>query len=196
MIRITVTPHIRSLAVDDHVVKTTVFRGGEVNVKLDEKTVNALKTSSSDRYPSVHLVANIQSSDDLMALMLTVDAIRRIENRSEITVMIPYFPYARQDRLKAREPRATHDVCVTHVHEESSSKLCSCLRCGWPEDKIAAHPGVLCVPIELPRCVIEYRPNAESPANQFYCTTHDNVSPNANWCLTAAIDVITSPPKL
>lgn len=99
MIRITVSPHIRSLAVNDAVVKTNVFRGGEVNIVLDENTVNALKTSSSDRYPSVHLVANIQSSNDLMALMLTVDAIRRIENRSEITVMIPYFPYARQDRV-------------------------------------------------------------------------------------------------
>lgn len=102
---------------------------------------------------------------------------------------------AYSERLKAREAKPTHSLWVPHIHAKTGLKVCSCIRCGWPEDKIAARPEVQCVPLDIPRCVIEYRPGND-PANHFYCSTHNNVSPNANWCLTAAIDVITSPPKL
>lgn len=99
MIRISVTSHLRSQSVQDCIVNATTFRGGEVNIVLPKEVVDVLQTSSSDRFPTVQLIANIQNSNDLMALMLTTDAIRRIENRSEISCMIPYFPYARQDRV-------------------------------------------------------------------------------------------------
>lgn len=99
MIRITVSTHLRSQAVNDSIVDIKTFRGGEVNITLAKEVLFALRTSSSDRFPSVQLVANVTSSNDLMALLLTVDAVRRIEHRAEISLMIPYFPYARQDRV-------------------------------------------------------------------------------------------------
>lgn len=39
------------------------------------------------------------SSDDVMALLLTTDALRRHYPHSELGLCIPYVPYARQDRV-------------------------------------------------------------------------------------------------
>lgn len=87
-------------------VGVTVFKGGEVNVRLDELTVAALEAdmaAASDWFqlekPSIVVNAFISDSNTLMAFMLTVDAIRRISPSVEITAVIPYFPYARQDRV-------------------------------------------------------------------------------------------------
>lgn len=41
----------------------------------------------------------MKSSDDVMSLLLTVDAVRRINSQTQIKLTLPYVPYARQDRV-------------------------------------------------------------------------------------------------
>lgn len=72
------------------VVHTQTFPGGEVMVRLVQKLDHADKVS---------VVAHIKNSDDVMALLLTVDAIRREKSGINISLELPYIPYARQDRV-------------------------------------------------------------------------------------------------
>ncbi|MGA0097682.1 MAG: ribose-phosphate diphosphokinase, partial [Bacilli bacterium] len=77
-------------------VEITKFADGEVLVKPLETVRN-------------HHVYIIQStakpaSENLMELMVFVDALKR-SSAKEITAVIPYFGYARQDRVaRSREP--------------------------------------------------------------------------------------------
>lgn len=68
--------------------ETFVFSGGEVHIKIKETLYTG----------RVKLECRINSSDDLMRLVMAVDALRRMYV-SYIEVFIPYIPYARQDRV-------------------------------------------------------------------------------------------------
>jgi ribose-phosphate pyrophosphokinase len=70
-------------------VESFVFSGGEVQVKLPD----GAKASSF----VVNVCACIQSSDDLLKLILACDALRA-EGYTLINLVMPYVPYARQDR--------------------------------------------------------------------------------------------------
>lgn len=72
--------------------KGFVFSGGEVSIKLDS---NNLKFKHLDE--NVKITANIRNSNDFFALALTTDALRRFQN-NKIDLLLPYVPYARQDR--------------------------------------------------------------------------------------------------
>lgn len=67
-----------------------VFPGGEVQVRLEIPT---------DDLESVTLAADLRSSDDVMALMLLTDALRRQIGTTPIALHLPYVPYGRQDRV-------------------------------------------------------------------------------------------------
>ena len=70
-------------------IEQSVFKGGEVHVKVPhEKNIDV-----------AHIDAFLYNSNDVMALMLTVDALRNINQNVSIVLTIPYFPYARQDRV-------------------------------------------------------------------------------------------------
>jgi ribose-phosphate pyrophosphokinase len=80
-------------------IKYTAFKfsGGEIQVKLD---LNLPVCSE------VTIEGNIESSDDLMEVLMLADALRRsykeIDYRREdlkIHLVCPYLPYARQDRV-------------------------------------------------------------------------------------------------
>ena len=64
------------------------FPGGEVHIKL--------KGPLSPE--PVFISTRLNSSDDIMLLLLAVDALRNARIK-EINLFIPYFPYARQDRV-------------------------------------------------------------------------------------------------
>lgn len=72
-------------------VKVFKFPGGEIQVRLPEteKPSNAL------------IFAQLRSSDDIMELLLTADAVERVHAGSVMTIdlVCPYLPYARQDRV-------------------------------------------------------------------------------------------------
>lgn len=64
------------------------FPGGEVKVRI----LAPMKAST----PHIH--AFLRSSDDVMALIMLVDAIKRTGSMSNSRLTMPYIPYARQDR--------------------------------------------------------------------------------------------------
>lgn len=66
-----------------------VFSGGEVQVRID-----------AELPPAVQITAHIRSSDDLIGLFMLTDAAKR-RGATDIDLVIPYLPYARQDRVCA-----------------------------------------------------------------------------------------------
>lgn len=71
----------------------SVFPGGEVHVRLEERGV----FKDTDY---VFVYAHVHDSVDVMALLLLTDALRRKQCR-QIHLVLPYLPYARQDRVCA-----------------------------------------------------------------------------------------------
>lgn len=73
-------------------VKAIRFPGGEIQVTVP--------TSLPEKTRGIDLFAAMQSSDDIMKLLLVVDATRRqFGPYVPITLQMPYVPYARQDRV-------------------------------------------------------------------------------------------------
>ena len=66
----------------------SVFPGGEIHVRID----NPLEMVSA------RILANVFSSEDLMELLVLTDALRQIRCE-KISLVMPYAPYARQDRV-------------------------------------------------------------------------------------------------
>jgi len=77
------------IIVNGREIKSTIFPGGEAHVNVEGMFIENVNS----------VVAYLYSSDDIMKLMLTVDAMRREVPMCNITLEIPYFPYGRQDRV-------------------------------------------------------------------------------------------------
>lgn len=75
--------------VNGHLVPTFNFAGGECHVKIGPGAIQR----------RTELTAHLYTSNDIMSLLLTVDAVRRVNSLTSIDLTIPYFPYARQDRV-------------------------------------------------------------------------------------------------
>jgi ribose-phosphate pyrophosphokinase len=73
------------------VVDTIVFNGGEVNVQVPIEGIDFKKP--------ICLVALLKTSDDVMAMLLTVNALRAYDPECTIHARLPYIPYGRQDRV-------------------------------------------------------------------------------------------------
>lgn len=66
-----------------------LFSGGEVQVQLPYKPGG-----------DIDVIARIQDSDTLIELLLVTEVVKRYQTRnSQLKLFIPYFPYARQDRV-------------------------------------------------------------------------------------------------
>lgn len=82
--------------VEDSNIRTNInqmtFPGGEVGVDINSGAT--LDTDAS----RVKLVAHLQSSNDVMAMLLATEALRYHFPVAEIDLCMPYIPYARQDR--------------------------------------------------------------------------------------------------
>jgi ribose-phosphate pyrophosphokinase len=79
------------------------FPGGEVQVRaeIDAEWLDLLR-----------IRAFIRNSDDVMALLLLTDALRRQAKQTPIHLDLPYVPYARQDRVcNAGEALAAKVFC-------------------------------------------------------------------------------------
>lgn len=81
-------------------VKSMIFPGGEINVRLDYDGRDLPGFTGGLRVTGeIHIVANLRSSNDIFELLLVSDAVRHAVPYHNIHVTIPYFPYARQDRV-------------------------------------------------------------------------------------------------
>jgi ribose-phosphate pyrophosphokinase len=79
--------------------KAWKFPGGEVHVKFSESFIEELDNDYKDAYMHVH--ARIESSDDLMLLLLVLDTLAE-DWDSDVVVYLAYMPYAQADRRFAR----------------------------------------------------------------------------------------------
>lgn len=70
----------------------SVFSGGEVNVKL-------LPTIPVFEGNSVTITARMTQPEDLVILMMLTDACKRMFKPKHLRLIMPYVPYARQDRV-------------------------------------------------------------------------------------------------
>lgn len=80
------------------------FPGGEVHVRL-------VDTEDYNTSIPVTISARIRCSDDIMTLLLQTDALRRA-GWKDIDLLMPYVPYARQDRVMVPgEPLSAKVFC-------------------------------------------------------------------------------------
>lgn len=89
-------------------VKVIKFSGGEIQVKVD--------IPSRITRPNLDLTAHVRSADDLMTLLLLKDAIDRKCNPKTSRLVMPYLPYARQDRVCARGEALSVRVCTDLIN--------------------------------------------------------------------------------
>ena len=81
----------------------STFPGGEVFFRLNEASIkNILMMNNKDKV--INITARIYDSNDLLMLIMAVDAIRGVSqtqglNPVTINLKLPYVPYARQDRV-------------------------------------------------------------------------------------------------
>lgn len=76
----------------DVALKEWKFPGGEVGVKLESVTF-----FDWDQY-RFKITSNATSSDELIKILMANDALRRV-GAENISLFLPYMPYARQDRV-------------------------------------------------------------------------------------------------
>ena len=80
------------------------FPGGEVHIRLGD-------TEDCNKDLPVTISARLRRSDDIMALRHQTDALRR-EGWKDIDLIMPYVPYARQDRVMVPgEPLSAKVFC-------------------------------------------------------------------------------------
>ncbi|WP_330204518.1 ribose-phosphate diphosphokinase [Cyanobacterium sp. Dongsha4] len=75
--------------INDEQIFSFVFPAGESHVRISPEMIK----------PITVIEAWLYKAEDIMALLLSVDAIRRFCLGVKIHLTIPYFPYARQDRV-------------------------------------------------------------------------------------------------
>lgn len=85
-----------SMYVGRHNVDLKVFKfpAGESGLQIQDRALGYNTVN-----PAINITMNWESNDDLINLALAVDAARREYPGLEIALTIPYFPYARQDRV-------------------------------------------------------------------------------------------------
>jgi ribose-phosphate pyrophosphokinase len=97
------------------------FPGGEVHVRLEENAVQNLT--------EVNVWAFIQNSDDIMALLLVTDAIRKAGqattgvSETKIHLSLPYVPYARQDRVMTPGESLSIEVFCNLINSQNYSSV-------------------------------------------------------------------------
>lgn len=75
-------------------VRQWLFPGGEVGVDINDLSgIDGIKATR------VYVDARIRNSDDVMALVMTTNALRREFPLAKFMLDLPYVPYARQDRV-------------------------------------------------------------------------------------------------
>jgi ribose-phosphate pyrophosphokinase len=85
-------PLHKAIFINGKAVEITKFPGGEVHVRLPLELCD-----TPNEWIEVTAIA--RNSDVVMALLLTMDSLRRTWSHASYHLVIPYFPYGRQDRV-------------------------------------------------------------------------------------------------
>ena len=74
--------------------KAWKFPGGEIHLKLSENTMSCL----SENNDIITIITRLNSSDDIILLMLFVDTLKKDYSDKKINLYLPYMPYQQADR--------------------------------------------------------------------------------------------------
>lgn len=97
-------------------IDTFTFPGGEEHVRLDAAAL----------YDAQKFVIKVRlkNSTDIMRLLLATDALKRATlNRVPLELEIPYFPYARQDRVCVEGEPLSAAVMASLINMQGYSKV-------------------------------------------------------------------------
>lgn len=127
--------------------RSFLFPGGELQVQIPNLPPKLLS--------HITVIARLQSSDDVMRLVLTNDILDRHRRSTWKRLAIPYFPYARQDRVmqpgEAFSLKAFagvinglgfDDVIVCDPHSDVTAAVVDNLRAIEQSELVRNHPGV------------------------------------------------------
>lgn len=111
----------------------SIFPDGAVHVRL----LGAPSTPARSKEASI--TATLRSSDDIMELLLLTDAVRRQHRPKSFSAIIPYFPYAQQDRVCSPgeslavkimadliNAQKYDEVCIWDPHSDVTGALVNC----------------------------------------------------------------------
>lgn len=74
-------------------------------------------------YSDITITARILNSDDIIEILLAVDAIRRIRQDCNIGLCIPYLPYARQDRVMVKGEPLSIKVMADIINSQNFTEV-------------------------------------------------------------------------
>lgn len=103
-------------------ISMMTFPGGEVGVNINSGSLTWVDGINSS-IDSLYLTAKIQNSDQLMGMFLATDALRRVYPLTQIHLTIPYFPYARQDRVCNAGEALSAKVIATLINSQNYASV-------------------------------------------------------------------------
>lgn len=134
-------------AANRYETKSFAFPGGEQQVQIPDLPDNI----SGD----ITVVSRLQSSNDLIRLLLTCEILGRVQRSGFKRLVIPYFPYARQDRVMrwaeafSLKPvtRLINGLCFNEIvtcdpHSDVTSALVENIRIIAQVDLITDHEDI------------------------------------------------------
>lgn len=74
--------------------KAWKFPGGELHFKLDQRVIDLLYVYNLP----INIIVRLNSSDDIMFMLLVIDTLKKDFKDKKITLTIPYMPYQQADR--------------------------------------------------------------------------------------------------
>lgn len=95
-------------------VKNLTFSGGEEHINLPEYSLDMAK--------SIWIKARLDSSKEVMRLLLVTDSLRR-QYLNDIELFMPYIPYARQDRVCQPGDSFSLEVFAKLINSQNYSKV-------------------------------------------------------------------------
>lgn len=113
-----------TIFVNNLAIETFNFPGGECHIKIIPASISG----------KTEITAFLNSADAIMKLLLTVDAVRRVNLETKIFLTIPYFPYARQDRVCNQGEALSVKVMADIIN----SMKCTCVTIYDPHSDVAA----------------------------------------------------------
>jgi ribose-phosphate pyrophosphokinase len=89
------------------------FPGGENHIVINDE----LRTNK------VTVISSMKNSDDVMSLLLATDALKRMNSDVKINLFLPYFPYARQDRVMNKGEPLSINVMTKLINSLKCDKV-------------------------------------------------------------------------
>lgn len=103
-----------------HNTESINFPGGEVGIRLNSEK------PSGWGHPEVTeatVIAYLPNNDEIMKLLMVVDALRREYPGIKLKARIPYIPYARQDRVCNRGEALSASVMANLINSQGFSEV-------------------------------------------------------------------------